>query len=182
MFCLDFAFAFFIHGIIVKYTHNEHRFLTNLKQSPPPSSFPSTSVGPRIAWTYGLGGLSGLGAAIALYPFDIVRMSVIEKGKSHFAFSSIPYMSVYLGTYFIIRDEKWTFLEKFGFANVAAGLGAVAELPFDQAKVAISGSTRMAVITTGMRIPLAALLLVSYDQILVGKIVRKKAESDGMHT
>ena len=55
-------------------------------------------------------------------------------------------MSIYLGTYFTIRDERWSF-------------------------------TRMAVITTVMRIPLAALLLVSYDQILVGKMLKQEQKS-----
>ena len=134
-----------------------------------------------MAWTFGLGAVAGVGSAIALYPFDIVRMSVLQKGKSHFAFSTIPYMSIYLGTYFTLRDERGSFLENFALANVSAGLGAAAEIPFDQAKLNISGSTRMAIVTTALRIPLAALLLVSYDQILVGKKIRNREAGGGQN-
>jgi hypothetical protein len=171
MFCLDFAFAFIVHGMIVKWSQSEGRFMTHSATSTP-------GVTPGVAWTFGLGAVSGVGSAIALYPFDIVRMSVLEKGKSHFAFSTVPYMSIYLGTYFTLRNERGTFLEKFALANVSAGLGAVAELPFDQAKLNISGSTRMAIVTSALRIPLAALLLVSYDQILVGKKIRNREADD----
>ena len=172
MFCLDFAFAFIVHGMIVKWSQSEGRFMTHSATSTPATSTPG------VAWTFGLGAVSGVGSAIALYPFDIVRMSVLEKGKSHFAFSTVPYMSIYLGTYFTLRNERGTFLEKFALANVSAGLGAVAELPFDQAKLNISGSTRMAIVTSALRIPLAALLLVSYDQILVGKKIRNREADD----
>ena len=122
-----------------------------------------------MAWTFGLGAVAGVGSAIALYPFDIVRMSVLQKGKSHFAFSTIPYMSIYLGTYFTLRDERGSFLENFALANVSAGLGAAAEIPFDQAKLNISGSTRMAIV------------LVSYDQILVGKKIRNREAGGGQN-
>ena len=44
---------------------------------------------------------------------------------------------------------------------------AVAELPFDKAKVSISGgSVRSAAVATALRVPLGAALLLAYDQIL----------------
>ena len=36
----------------------------------------------------------------------------------------------------------------------------------------------MAIVTSALRIPLAALLLVSYDQILVGKKIRNREADD----
>ena len=170
MFCLDFAFAFIVHGLIVKWSHSEHRFLQSSSRSPISLSNIHFT---KLALTFGLGGIAGFGSAVALYPFDIVRMSVLEKGSSHFAYSTIPYMSVYLGSYFMLRDERSSFGSKFLLANISATLAAFAELPFDNAKLSISGgSTRIALATTAMRVPLAGLLLVSYDTILTSKTLR----------
>ena len=114
MFCLDFAFAFIVHGLIVKWSHSEHRFLQSSSRSPISLSNIDFT---KLAFTFGLGGIAGFGSAVALYPFDIVRMSVLEKGSSHFAYSTIPYMSVYLGSYFMLRDERSSFGSKFLLAN-----------------------------------------------------------------
>ena len=46
-------------------------------------------------------------------------------------------------------------------------LAAAVELPFDRAKMAIAGNMRNAIGTTALRIPLASLLLVSYDHVLL---------------
>ena len=41
-------------------------------------------------------------AAAVLYPFDIVRQMTVAKGVSSFALSTIPFFSVYIGTYSIL--------------------------------------------------------------------------------
>ena len=159
MFCLDFAFAFFVHAACIKWSKSEEHLLQSFKSS-------------KFLYTFGFGSVAGVGSAVALYPFDIVRMTVLEKGNNHFAFSTIPYMTFYLGTYFALRKRSDTFSTKFAYATGASLGAAVVEFPFDKAKLSIAQTKNMALLTTGMRIPLAALLLVSYDQILLSKFVR----------
>ena len=150
MFCLDFAFAFAAHLAMVRALGSE----------------PDFARGKPSAAVLTLGGLAGLASAGLLWPFDLVRMSTVPKGRSSFAFSTVPYMGVYLGTYFSVRRPEQSFAEKILLAGGAATLGAAAELPFDAAKLSINmGDKRMAAATTAMRVPLAALLLVSYDKI-----------------
>ena len=156
MFCLDYALAFFSHSLLSRF------FLD-------PGS-PSCSSKTLIHFP--LGAMSGLTAAVCLYPFDIVRMTTVGKGASHFAFSTIPFMSMYLGVYFIRDSEtrmKEPFMNKICWATAATGLAAVVELPFDTAKININGGNlKSAAMTSGMRIPLGALLLIAYDQVVTG--------------
>eukprot|EP00944_MAST-04C_sp_MAST-4C-sp1_P000901 g901.t1 len=99
-------------------------------------------------------------------------MTTVGKGASHFAFSTIPFMSMYLGVYFIRDSEtrmKEPFMNKLCWATAATGLAAVVELPFDTAKININGGNlKSAAMTSGMRIPLGALLLIAYDQVVTG--------------
>ena len=80
-------------------------------------------------------------------------------------------MSMYLGVYFIRDSEtrmKEPFMNKLCWATAATGLAAVVEL-LDTAKININGGNlKSAAMTSGMRIPLGALLLIAYDQVVTG--------------
>lgn len=154
IFCLDFAFAFALHALGVRAADRRLAF---------------TEQGRHIGWIFGSSAAAGLGSATLLYPFDIVRQTTVPSGARYgsFAVSTIPYMAVYMGCYFALRDERAPIARKLAIAAGASTLAAAAELPFDRAKLAISGSARMALLTTGLRIPLASLLLVSYDHVLL---------------
>ena len=168
MFCLDYALAFVSHSILCKF----------LISSTSSTSSSASSNNNNTLIHFPLGAIAGTTAAIALYPFDIVRMTTVGKGVSHFAFSTIPFMSVYLGMYFI-RDvetrKNESFVNKMFWATTATGFAAAAELPFDKAKQNISGGKmKTAAVTTAMRVPLGALLLIAYDQILTNTSSKKK--------
>jgi hypothetical protein len=115
MFCLDFAAAFIIHYQLAA------RF------------DPSTQSNPLFTFTSGA--LSGAAAAVALYPFDIVRQMTVAPGTSHFAFSTIPFMTAYLGIYMLQpqgeRQQK-PFKHKLAWALASTTAAAAVELPFDR--------------------------------------------------
>tara|TARA_B110001452_G_scaffold262573_1_gene262776 strand:- start:682 stop:1182 length:501 start_codon:yes stop_codon:yes gene_type:complete len=150
MFCLDYAVAFVAHYWL--------------------ASRRSEWLQSHPAFTFSSGAVAGGVAAVVLYPFDIVRMTTVPAGTSHFAFSTMPFMSVYLGLYFLQpREERLrkSLGAKAGWALASTATAAVAELPFDKAKVSISGgSVRSAALATALRVPLGAALLLAYDQIL----------------
>ena len=152
IFCLDFAFAFVLHAFGVRMLARQDAFCAGTKQ--PGLIFASSAV-------------SGVGSAILLYPFDLVRQMTVPSAHSSFAASTIPYMCVYMGCYFSIRDERASNLQKLGIATGSSSLAAAVELPFDRAKMANAGNMRNAIGTTALRIPLASLLLVSYDHVLL---------------
>ncbi len=149
MFCLDFAAAFIIH----------YQLASRVDVS--------TQSAPMFAFTSGA--LSGVTAAVALYPFDIVRQMSVAPGTSHFAFSTIPFMTAYLGLYLLQpqneRRQK-PFKEKLAWALASTTVAAAVEFPFDKAKHSMAGGMRAAALANGLRIPLGSLLLIAYDQIL----------------
>ena len=177
MFCLDFAFAFAAHMAMVRWTCTEEIFSTDRLTLDGTNAPPShSSVGEktatnrsRIPVVFGIGAVAGATSALLLYPFDLVRQFALKgEPRSHFAYSTIPFMCVYTGTYFWWRKPQAKFSEKLAWAAVATTTATIAELPFDHTKIAVNaGSVRLAVITSGLRIPLASLLLVAYDQILL---------------
>ena len=147
MFCLDYAVAFVAHCSL--------------------SSWFSDATQAHPLFTFSAGAAAGGVAAVALYPFDIVRQTTVAPGTSHFAFSTIPFMSAYLGIYFMQSERKSKPLrERAAWALGATSAAAAVEFPFDNAKIAISGSVRSAAIANGLRVPLGAALLLAYDQIL----------------
>mmetsp|Transcript_1590 Transcript_1590/g.3373 ORF Transcript_1590/g.3373 Transcript_1590/m.3373 type:complete len:159 (-) Transcript_1590:171-647(-) len=149
MFCLDYACAFFVHYAL--------------------ASPWSEATQAHPAFTFGSGAVAGAAAAIALYPFDIVRQTTVAPGSSHFAFSTIPFMSAYLGIYFMqpySERQAKPFKTKVGWALGATSVAAAVELPFDSAKISISGTLRSAALATALRVPLGSALLLAYDQIL----------------
>ena len=164
MFCLDYILAFASHFAIAALTVDRSESLP-------------------LQWAIPAGGAAGLAAAIALYPVDIVRMSSVPAGQSWFAFSTIPFMTVYLGGYFGLQgtaeERRLTPLaKKCGIALGATSCAALAELPFDRAKIAMSGGgLRRAAIANGLRVPLGAGLLVAYDQIFSSEKVSENVNA-----
>ena len=150
MFCLDFAAAFVVHY--------------NL------ASRVSESTQSNCMFTFSSGALAGGLSAIVLYPFDFVRMSTVAPGTSHFAFGTVPFMSIYLGCYFLqpITDrQNKPLANKVCWAMAATSLAAVVETPFDRAKISmVGGSLRTAAVASALRVPLGSALLLAYDQIL----------------
>ena len=73
---------------------------------------------------------------------DIVRMSTTPAGASHFAFGTAPFMSAYLGLYFLqpLKDRQSKPLsQKAGWAVAATASAVAVELPFDKAKINMAG-------------------------------------------
>lgn len=119
MFCADYLLAFVSHFIVSKCYHQSF-------------SAPSSDVG-LLTFHCSTGLLSGVFASLALYPFDAVRMTTVPKGSSHFAWSSIPFNTAYLGIYFYKRDKN-DLNSKFVWSVISTTTGAIVEFPFDSAK------------------------------------------------
>ena len=161
MFCLDFAAAFVVH----------YQLASRLD--------PSLQANPVFA--FGSAALSGAAAAVALYPFDIVRQMSVAPGTSHFALSTIPFMTAYLGLYMLQpqseRRQK-PLKSKLGWALASTTVAAAVEFPFDKAKHAMSGGLRSAALATALRVPLGSLMLIAYDQILSAGCDRRATKAD----
>merc|ERR1740117_689861 len=94
-------------------------------------------------------------------------MTTVPTGTSHFAASTVPFMSVYLGVYFAARPHHdGSLRSNAGCALASTAAAAAVELPFDRAKIAITGSVRSAALTSALRVPLGAAPLLAYDQVL----------------
>ena len=161
MFCLDYFLSFFAHSGI-------NYFLVNGKGEKKISNLaPFHSVS--------TGALAGTFSALALYPFDFVRMSTVPKNVNHFAFSSIPFTALYLGVFFSLRDHT-SLKSQIFCACGSMTLGTLAEIPFDSAKKSMvaAGNVRLLLLTAGLRIPLGSFLLVVYVKIFTRKILKIK--------
>ena len=109
-------------------------------------------------------------------------MSTTPVGTSHFAFGTAPFMSVYLGLYFLqpLTDRQSKPLShKVGWAVASTASAVAVELPFDKAKISMAGGVRRAALTSGLRIPLGAALLLAYDQIVTSGSKRRAAHAAG---
>ena len=161
MFCLDYAAALVAHFAL--------------------SSQVSEDAQAHPLFTFPAGAIAGGFAAVALYPFDIVRQSTVAPGQSHFAFSTIPFMTCYLGIYFLQpRRERVAkpLQERTLWALGSCSAAAAAELPFDKAKIAMTGGTlRSAAIANGLRVPLGSAILLAYDQIVSTATSREAART-----
>jgi hypothetical protein len=145
MFCLDFAAAFIVHYQLAS------RFDLSTQSNP--------------LFTFSSGALSGFTAAVALYPFDIVRQMTVAPGTSHFAFSTIPFMTAYLGIYMLqpqVERQQKPFKNKLAWAFASTSVAAAVEFPFDKAKHSMAGSLRAAALANAFRIPLGSLMLIAY--------------------
>lgn len=163
MFCLDFALSFAFFG----YASSESK-----KRGYDPW---------RAPYPFALGTLSGLFAATALYPFDLVRQIALDDGKTprsalergaarvvttkpQFAASSIPFSCLYFGLYFSgAGGDAPPLHERVARALGASGVALSAELPFDKAKIAIAGGPRNAALFSLLRWPFYSLLLVAFE-------------------
>jgi len=149
MFCLDFAAALLVHYQLAMLVH------------------PSTQSSPFF--TFPSGAFSGLMAAVMLYPFDLVRQMTVAPGTSHFAHSTVPYMTVYLGLYLLQPQsdrQKKSLPEKLVWAVGATSVAAAVEFPLDQAKHKMAGSMRSAAMANAFRVPFGSLMLIAYDRAL----------------
>ena len=110
---------------------------------------------------------SGLLGAVSVFPFDFVRRGVIKGrvGLSH-SLSTVPYAGVFFGLYFSCRDGSNT-ASQCRWALIASLAAAMAEIPFDKAKLAMIGNRRTMVLVSGLYVPFGALMLVMYDKALV---------------
>ena len=160
MFCLDFALSFACFG----FATSEAK-----RRGYEPWDAPGGA--------YGLGALSGLFAATALYPFDLVRQIALDdkapvaasaaiRTKPQFAASAVPFSALYFGLYFQGRggdDAPAPIAQRVARAFGASGAALAVELPFDKAKLAIAGGARNAALFSLLRWPLSALLLVAFE-------------------
>ena len=102
-----------------------------------------------------------------MFPFDFVRRGVIQgKVKLRHGMSTVPYAGVFFGLYFSCRNSNST-SSQFGWAFASAFGAALAEIPFDKAKLAMLGSRRTMVFVSGLYVPFGALMLVMYDKALL---------------
>ena len=123
--------------------------------------------------TVSAGFFSGLTAAVALWPVDLVR-SIATTGtmstnlaptKASFAVGLIPFSGAYLGIFFGLQPQ--TLPEKVGAAVVATTTALLVELPFDTAKHALlGGRTFEAGVLSAIRLPLATMLILVFDTII----------------
>lgn len=162
MFCLDFALSFACFGYATSESKKRGYDLW------------------RAPYVFGLGALSGLFAATALYPFDLVRQIALDDGAApgrraagggaravtttpQFAASSIPFSCLYFGLYFSGASGDAPVQERVARAFGASGVALAAELPFDKAKIAIAGGARNAALFSLLRWPFCSLLLVAFE-------------------
>ena len=115
-----------------------------------------------------IGLASGLGASVSLYPFDFVRGGVLMPGRRWImsAGSTVPYAGTLFGLYFCFRDQNQTRYQ-IKWAVVASGCAVLAEVPFDHAKRAMLGSTRVMLGAGLIDVPFPLLMLVMYDKAAI---------------
>ena len=162
MFCLDYAVAFVCHYAM--------------------ASRCSEALQSHPVFTFSSGAVAGLVAATALFPFDIVRMTTVPAGSSHFAYGTTPFMSALLGIYFMqpaAERQGKALSSKACWALASTSVAVAVELPFDTAKISMTGSARSAAFANGLRVPLGAALLLAYDQILTTGSKQRAAERQG---
>ena len=155
MFCLDYGISFATFLLLTRYKplykyHNSPFFL-----------FPCAA-------------LSGSVSAMVIYPFDIIRQATVPKGKSTFAFSTIPFTSIYLGLYMWQRDPS-SLVSQCKWAIISTCIANVVEFPLDSSKLSISGGNMYRAITiSALKIPMSSFLLVAFDFVLNGKSKMKE--------
>ena len=105
--------------------------------------------------------------AVSVYPFDFVRRGVIlGKVSLRHSLSTVPYAGVFFGFYFCCRDSQYT-SSQCKWALVSSLGAAMAEIPFDKAKLTMLGNRRTMVLVSGLYVPFGALMLVMYDKAVV---------------
>ena len=153
MFCADYISAFIFHAGITyglwKYDIDEDQF----------NSAPAKQ--------YIHGAASGFLGAITIYPFDFVRQGAITSGKAKLIhnLAVVPYATVFFGLYFHQRNPK-SLKSQIGWAVTSAGLAVLAEMPFDQAKKEMLGSSKNVIFANSLFVPFGALILIMYDRAI----------------
>lgn len=111
---------------------------------------------------------SGLLASITLYPFDFVRGGVLQPGLQRIfsAGSTVPYAATLFGVYFSCRDSEST-SSQLKWGAFASGCAVAAEAPFDHAKRAMIGNTRVMIGAGFLYVPFATIMLVMYDKAVM---------------
>mmetsp|Transcript_1725 Transcript_1725/g.6648 ORF Transcript_1725/g.6648 Transcript_1725/m.6648 type:complete len:163 (+) Transcript_1725:117-605(+) len=115
------------------------------------------------------GAASGLAAAVALWPVDLVRQTALGDATSgprraSFAISSVPFGAAYLGVFFGFRRDDAPLAEVAALAAGSTALALAIEFPFDHAKHAlVGGGGASAAALAAIRLPLSALLLLAFD-------------------
>ena len=79
--------------------------------------------------------------------------------------STVPYATVFFGLYFHQRNPD-SLQSQFTWAFTSASLAALAEIPFDKAKLEMMGSPKTVALANSLFVPFGALLLVMYDEAL----------------
>jgi len=164
MFCADYIASFVFHGLIsVGFLEGSCNGYFGSKFTPERTNNMLSPHGQSFL----IGSLAGLFGASAVFPFDFVRRGVIQgKVKLRHGMSTVPYAGVFFGLYFSCRNSNST-SSQFGWAFASAFGAALAEIPFDKAKLAMLGSRRTMVFVSGLYVPFGALMLVMYDKALL---------------
>ena len=135
MFCLDYFLSFAAHLGIT--------YVINLGDKKEERKYVLHPI-----QAFATGSLAGLTSALILYPFDFVRMATVSEKASHFAWSSVPFSTCYLGIYFSFRDHE-SLQSQSLWALISMVAATAAEVPFDKAKqnMVAGGSARMLAVT-----------------------------------
>lgn len=122
---------------------------------------------------YAIGALSGFCGATSVFPFDFVRRGVLhdQKLKLRHSLSTVPYAALFFGLYFHFRDRNST-SSQCKWALVSASSAAVAEVPFDKAKLAMMGNRKTMLMAGLLYVPFGALMLVMYDKAMANLEVK----------
>ena len=114
---------------------------------------------------------TGVGAMLVLHPFDFVRGSMGAKGSAGFfrtlPLSTVAFTTIAFGSYWTCRNER-SKPSRAGWSLTSACLGAMAELPLDQAKLRMAGGLGRAGLLAVTRVPLGGMMLFAVDTAIVG--------------
>eukprot|EP00090_Calanus_glacialis_P045495 TRINITY_DN8481_c0_g1_i2.p1 TRINITY_DN8481_c0_g1~~TRINITY_DN8481_c0_g1_i2.p1 ORF type:complete len:177 (-),score=46.76 TRINITY_DN8481_c0_g1_i2:816-1346(-) len=164
MFCADYIASFIFHGLIsggLLETSSRGYFGSKFSAERMASVMAAPGV-PFFA-----GSLAGILGASSVFPFDFVRRGVLQgRVTLMHSLSTVPYATVFFGLYFSCRRRDST-ASQCGWALAASLSAAMAEIPFDKAKLAMLGSRRTMLIVSGLYVPFGALMLVMYDKALL---------------
>ncbi len=92
MYCLDYALALLAHSQLCRLW--------------PAPRAEERGRSAAAAFQFAAGGAAGLLAAAVLAPFDVLRQQTVPRGASAVAWSTVPYMSVYLGAFHALRPAS----------------------------------------------------------------------------
>lgn len=166
MFCADYIASFFFHAALS--WGNLHAKPSQMSALSPQLQKVISELNKHPQNHYLLGSVSGLLSSLFVYPFDFVRRGVMIDQKFSFrtSLSTVPYATVFFGLYFHQRDPK-CLKSQCLWASGSAFLAACAEIPFDQAKLAMMGNRRVMIMAGALYVPFGALMLVMYDKALL---------------